>query len=170
MPEIIAITEIPDALRKVKEAGYTLEELFEQRHSLFSPQELQQIDADCVNGDPWSPEHTELCQYGLATMLVNKQREKYEQAMRRGPLENCDNTFSSSNDEWREKMKKVRVVEFWTGYPNKPAPTIKEKRKALSEYRSWNTAIFERRLGAYHLPKNITDEELIHWDGEPLVK
>ncbi len=42
----------------------------------------------------------------------------------------------SPEELWRERMKKVRVVEFWTGYPNKPTLTREEKVKALSEYRS----------------------------------
>lgn len=84
-------------------------------------------------------------------------------------LKNPDSTISEQ-DEWRERMKKVRVVEFWTGYPNKPAPTTEEKIRALAAYRSGNTTLFERKLGAYHLPLDLADEELINWDGEPIVK
>lgn len=71
-----------------------------------------------------------------------------------------------SKNEWRERerMKKVRVVEFWTGYPNKPIPTTEEKRKALSIYRSRDTATFERRLSAYNLPIDISDEDLLNWN------
>ncbi|MCB9807339.1 hypothetical protein H6768_05710 [Candidatus Peribacteria bacterium] len=63
-----------------------------------------------------------------------------------------------------ERMKAIRVIEFWTGYPNKPTPTKEEKLQLLSQYRSGDVTIFERRLGAYNLPNDISDEQLINWD------
>lgn len=77
--------------------------------------------------------------------------------------------LSSEESAWIKNMERARSVEFWTGYPNKPAPTTEEKIRIIAE-RRLNPALFQEILSCYSLPRDISDETLIDWQGEGLIQ
>ncbi len=153
------IVENSDAFRKVQEAGYTLDELFNNRHKLFSNQELSEIFREYVNGNETDEERERAhWQWGLAEKFIEK-----EQGRCRAILNNQSKENPDSENLWRKSMIKKRMVEFWTGNPNDPIPAREERIKILAQ-RKISVPLFARRLGAYNIPPDFTDEQILNWD------
>lgn len=76
-------------------------------------------------------------------------------------LESLDST--SNEDPWKKRMKRIRMVEFWTGNPNAPIPSTEERIRILAQ-RKISGPVFIRRLGAYNIPPDFTDEQILNWD------